>query len=171
MKTIWQLALMTVQRFYVSFLWKCRQNQETESEESYQSNTRKLERLAEIVKDKLLEADVVYAVYSEKTGEPYLFSTTYDRGEEGYLCTDPMIMLLTPSWYRQFKETIDSRPNSVVKLIENTEDKKGIENFLGIAFYLMVPWEQSLIPRKSASVPRLWFKNQIILICQKYKFL
>ena len=118
------------------FLWKCRQNQETESEESYQFNTRKLERLAEIVKDKLLAADVVYAVYSEKTGEPYLFSTTYDRGEEGYLCTDPMIMLLTPSWYRQFKETIDSRPNSVVKLIENTEDKKGIENFLGTAFYL-----------------------------------
>ena len=118
------------------FLWKCRQNQETESEESYQDNTRKLERLAEIVKDKLLVADSVYAVYSEKTGEPYLFSTTYDRGEEGYLCTDPMIMLLTPSWYRQFKETIDSRPNSVVKLIENTEDKKGIENFLGTAFYL-----------------------------------
>ena len=118
------------------FLWKCRQNQETESEESYQSNTRKLERLAEIVKDKLLAADSIYAVYSEKTGEPYLFSTTYDRGEEGYLCTDPMIMLLTPSWYRQFKETIDSRPNSVVKLIENTEDKKGIENFLGTAFYL-----------------------------------
>ena len=118
------------------FLWKCRQNQETESEESYQSNTRKLERLAEIVKDKLLVADSVYAVYSKKTGEPYLFSTTYDRGEEGYLCTDPMIMLLTPSWYRQFKETIDSRPNSVVKLIENTEDKKGIENFLGTAFYL-----------------------------------
>ena len=118
------------------FLWKCRQNQETESEESYQANTRKLERLAEIVKDKLLVADSVYVVYSEKTGEPYLFSTTYDRGEEGYLCTDPMIMLLTPSWYRQFKETIDSRPNSVVKLIENTEDKKGIENFLGTAFYL-----------------------------------
>ena len=118
------------------FLWKCRQNQETESEESYQANTRKLEGLAEIVKDKVLAADSVYAVYSEKTGEPYLFSTTYDRGEEGYLCTDPMIMLLTPSWYRQFKETIDSRPNSVVKLIENTEDKKGIENFLGTAFYL-----------------------------------
>lgn len=118
------------------FLWECRQNQETESEESYQANTRKLERLAAIVKDKLLAADSIYAVFSEKTGEPYLFSTTYDRGEEGYLCTDPMIMLLTPSWYRQFKETIDSRPNSVVKLIENTEDKKGIENFLGTAFYL-----------------------------------
>ena len=118
------------------FLWKCRQNQDNESEESYQANTRKLERLAEIVKNKLLVADSVYPAYSEKTGEPYLFSTTYDRGEEGYLCTDPMIMLLTPSWYRQFKETIDSRPNSVVKLIENTEDKKGIENFLGTAFYL-----------------------------------
>lgn len=119
-----------------AFLWDCRQNQETESEESYQSNTRKLERLAEIVKDKLLAADSIYAVYSEKTGEPYLFSTTYDRGEEGYLCTDPMIMLFTPRCYHQFKETIDSRPNSVVKLIENTEDKKEIENFLGTAFYL-----------------------------------
>ena len=119
-----------------AFLWDCRQNQETESEESYQANTRKLERLAEIVTDKLLVADSVYAVYSEKTGEPYLFSTTYDRGEEGYLCTDPMIMLFTPRCYHRFKETIDSRPKSVVKLIENTEDKKGIENFLGTAFYL-----------------------------------
>lgn len=118
------------------FLWECRQNQETESEESYQANTRKLERLAAIVKDKLLAADSIYAVFSEKTGEPYLFSTTYDRGEEGYLCSDPMIMLYTPRWYHQFKETIDSRPNSVVKLIENTADKKGIENFLGTAFYL-----------------------------------
>lgn len=118
------------------FLWKCRQEQETESEESYQANTRKLERLAEIVRDKLLEADSIYAVFSEKTGEPYLFSTTYDRGEDGYLCTDPMIMLFTPRWYHQFKETIDSRPNSTVKLIENTADKKGIENFLGTAFYL-----------------------------------
>ena len=118
------------------FLWKCRQEQETESEESYQINARKLERLAEIVRDKLLEADSIYAVYSEKTGEPYLFSTTYDRGEDGYLCTDPMIMLFTPRWYHQFKETIDSRPNSSVKLIENTADKKGIENFLGTAFYL-----------------------------------
>lgn len=119
-----------------AFLWDCRQNQETESEESYQDNTRKLERLAEIVKDKLLAADSIYAVYSEKTGEPYLFSTTYDRGEEEYLCTDPMIMLFTPRCYHRFKETIDSRPKSVVKLIENTEDKKGIENFLGTAFYL-----------------------------------
>lgn len=118
------------------FLWECRQNQETESEESYQANTRKLERLAAIVKDKLLAADSIYAVFSEKTGEPYLFSTTYDRGEEGYLCSDPMIMLYTPRWYHQFKETIDSRPNSLVKLIENTADKKGIENFLGTAFYL-----------------------------------
>ena len=119
-----------------AFLWDCRQNQETESEESYQANTRKLERLAEIVKDKLLAADSIYAVYSEKTGEPYLFSTTYDRGEEGYLCTDPMIMLFTPRCYHRFKETIDSRPKSVVKLIENTEEKKGIENFLGTAFHL-----------------------------------
>ena len=36
---------------------------------------------------------------------------------------------------------------------------------------LALPWEQSLIPRKLASVPRPWSKNQIILICQKYKFL
>ncbi len=50
------------------FLWECRQNQKTESEESYQANTRKLERLAEIVKDKLLAADSIYAVFSEKGG-------------------------------------------------------------------------------------------------------
>ena len=116
-----------------AFLWDCRQK--PKSEESNQENTRKSERLAEIVKGKLLEADSIYAVYSENTGEPYLFSTTYDRGDEGYLCSDPMIMLFTPRWYHQYKEAIENQ-FKVVKRIENTEDKKGIENFLGTAFYL-----------------------------------
>jgi len=124
-----------------AFLWDCRQK--PKSEESNQENTRKSERLAEIVKDKLLEADSIYAVYSENTGEPYLFSTTYDRGDEGYLCTDPMIMLFTPRWYHQYKETIENQLK-VVKRIENTEDKKGIENFLGTAFYLIIKIRQLL---------------------------
>ena len=84
----------------------------------------------------MLEADSIYAVYSENTGESYLFSTTYDRGDEGYLCTNPMIMVFTPRWYHQYKEVIEKQLNSDIKLIENTEDKKGIENFLGTAFYL-----------------------------------
>ncbi len=32
------------------------------------------------VRDKLLEADEVYVIYSQLTGEPYMFSKTYDRG-------------------------------------------------------------------------------------------
>lgn len=109
MKITWRLALMIVLRLCVSFYGNVVRNRKLKAEESYQANTRKLERLAEIVRDKLLEADSIYAVFSEKTGEPYLFSTTYDRGEDGYLCTDPMIMLFTHVGTIQFKETIDGQ--------------------------------------------------------------
>ena len=47
-----------------------------------------------------------------------------------------MIMVFTSRWYHQYKEAIEKQLNSEIKLIENTEDKKGIENFLGTAFYL-----------------------------------
>ena len=80
MKTIWQLVDDSVEILRL-FLWKCRQNQETESEESYQANTRKLERLAEIVKDKLLAADSVYAVIRKKQANP-IFSQRPMTGEK-----------------------------------------------------------------------------------------
>ena len=118
------------------FLWECRENRQNGSEEEYQKNLAKIAHLEEVVRDKLLEADEVYVIYSQLTGEPYMFSKTYDRGDDGYLCTDPLIHLSTSRWYHHYKETFDSQPNTEVRRIENTEDKEAIKNFLGSAFYL-----------------------------------
>ena len=118
------------------FLWDCRENRQNGSEEEYQKNLAKIAHLEEVVRDKLLEADEVYVIYSQLTGEPYMFSKTYDRGDDGYLCTDPLIHLSTSRWYHHYKETFDSQPNTEVRRIENTEDKEAIKNFLGSAFYL-----------------------------------
>ena len=118
------------------FLWDCRENRQNGSEEEYQKNLAKIAYLEEVVRDKLLEADEVYVIYSQLTGEPYMFSKTYDRGDDGYLCTDPLIHLSTSRWYHHYKETFDSQPNTQVRRIENTEDKEAIKNFLGSAFYL-----------------------------------
>ena len=118
------------------FLWECRQHQEEESEEKYQSNLRKIAHLQEVVRDKLLDAESIYVIYSQLMGEPYLFSKTVDRGEAGYLCTDPLIHISTRRWYTHFKETFDQQPNTEVRLIENTESREGIKNFLGSSFYL-----------------------------------
>ena len=118
------------------FLWDCRENRQNGSEEEYQKNLAKIAHLEEVVRDKLLEADEVYVIYSQLTGEPYMFSKTYDRGDDGYLCTDPLIHLSTSRWYHHYKETFDSQPNTQVRRIENTEDKEAIKNFLGSAFYL-----------------------------------
>lgn len=118
------------------FLWDCRVNRQNGSEEEYQKNLAKIAHLEEVVRDKLLEADEVYVIYSQLTGEPYMFSKTYDRGDDGYLCTDPLIHLSTSCWYHHYKETFDSQPNTEVRRIENTEDKEAIKNFLGSAFYL-----------------------------------
>ena len=118
------------------FLWDCRENRQNGSEEGYQKNLAKIAHLEEVVRDKLLEADEVYVIYSQLTGEPYMFSKTYDRGDDGYLCTDPLIHLSTSRWYHHYKETFDGQPNTQVRRIENTEDKEAIKNFLGSAFYL-----------------------------------
>ena len=117
------------------FLWECKQNQETENEEAYQTNLHKIAHLEEVVRDKLFQADSIYAVYSEATGEPYMFSKTLDRGEEGYLCTDPLIKIMSRRLYEHFEGMLDY-PRSQIKKIENGEDKQGIKNFLGSAFYL-----------------------------------
>lgn len=118
------------------FLWECRHHQEEESEEDYQSNLRKIAHLEGVIKDKLLDVESIFVVFSQRTGEPYMFSTTVDRGEAGYLCTDPQIQVLTRRWYMHYKEAIDQQPNTEVRLIESGENREGIKNFLGSSFYL-----------------------------------
>lgn len=118
------------------FLWHCQEHHAEDTEERHQENLRKIRRLEGIVRDKLLATDAIYVYYSQLTGEPYLFSQTIDRGEQGYLCTDPKIYIFTRRWYENFKKELASQPNVEIREIKNTSEANGILNFLGDTFYL-----------------------------------
>lgn len=118
------------------FLWHCHEHRVEETKEEYQENVRKINLLKGLVRDKLLAADAIYVYYSQLTEEPYLFSQTIDRGEEGYLCTDPLIYIFTRRWYQNFQKEIESQADVEVREIKNTADGQGILNFLGPTFYM-----------------------------------
>lgn len=118
------------------FLWHCHEHRAEETKEDYQENVRKINLLKGLVRDKLLAADAIYVYYSQLTEEPYLFSQTIDRGEEGYLCTDPLIYIFTRRWYQNFQKEIESQADVEVREIKNTADGQGILNFLGPTFYM-----------------------------------
>ena len=69
-----------------------------------EENFNKLRTLVTIVRDKLLILDGIYAVYSVKTGEPYLFAKTSTEDEDNYLTSPPMIHLVTKANKKHLKE-------------------------------------------------------------------
>ncbi len=81
-----------------------------------------------------------------------------------------MIMLYTPRWYHQFKETIDRRPNSVVKLIENTADKKELI-FLRTAFYLNGALGAAFNTKEVSISASVLVQKPDFRTYQRYKFL
>ena len=70
------LSITDIAEIWRLFLWYCNANAENDSEEKREENFNKLRTLVTIVRDKLLILDGIYAVYSVKTGEPFLFAKT-----------------------------------------------------------------------------------------------
>ena len=95
----------------------------------------KINRLAGVMIDKILGLSEMHVVFSEKTGEPYLFSNTIDNGDKTYKCTPPEVLIVTDPYLPVYKENY-SKDGFEIRTIENGENKKGIYNFLGEAFYL-----------------------------------
>ena len=87
-----------------TLLWYCNANAENDSEEKREENFNKLRTLVTIVRDKLLILDGIYAVYSVKTGEPFLFAKTSTEDEDNYLTSPPMIHLVTKANKKHLKE-------------------------------------------------------------------
>lgn len=105
-----------------------------DTEEKRMLSRQRISRLADVLCKKILKADQIYCLYSKVTGEPYLFSRTVKQNE-GYLCTPPDILIFTKAYVDTAKKHYPNEIFEMVK-IENNDDEKGIENFLGKCFYI-----------------------------------
>ena len=82
---------------------------------------------------KLLSANTIYCVYNKRTNEPHLVTQIVQQEDSAYSCTEPTVMLITKA-FREF--LIQKVPVEHYDVREINNDNKGIENFLGTAFYL-----------------------------------
>ena len=130
------LSITDIAEIWRLFLWYCNANAENDSEEKREENFNKLRTLVTIVRDKLLILDGIYAVYSVKTGEPFLFAKTSTEDEDNYLTSPPMIHLVTKANKKHLKERNADDENYELRYIDNGEDKQGILNFLREAILL-----------------------------------
>lgn len=116
------------------FLWFISKNKTTDEVE-IQKNRSKIDAVAEAMCKKILSAELLYCIFSKATGEPYLHSRTSARQDGQYECTPPEIIIFTKA-YKNIAMAQFPQDRFEVRQIENGEDKKGIENFFGMAFYL-----------------------------------
>lgn len=93
-----------------------------------------IQKFAGMEAKKLLEADHIYCVYSKATGKPYLFSQTVKR-EKDYMAAPPEILVYTEC-YQPILGKAYNNDHFETRRIDNGEDKKGIFNFFGTAFYI-----------------------------------
>ena len=91
--------------------------------------------IAKALVQKVLEAPVIYCVYSKITGEPALFSQTVDRQDGTYMCTPPDIWILTKAYKDIFKVRFPEERYEI-REIKNDDSHKAIYNFLGYCFYM-----------------------------------
>ena len=95
----------------------------------------KVEKLAKVLCEKILESEEIYVVYNKLTGEPHMFSKTFNRGDGTYMCAPPDILVI-PKAYAKLYAPMYTNERFELKKIENIDGNKGIYNFLGGAFYL-----------------------------------
>lgn len=99
-----------------------------------QSAFTKIEKVAKIIVDKLLKLDHIYVVYNKNTSEPHMYSQISKNGDR-YESTPLSMTLVTDAYYNVYAKKF-SEGALELKRVENEEDKNGIYNFLGGAFYL-----------------------------------
>lgn len=129
------LSITDCAEIYRLFAWFHTNVMKNETEEEKAANKKKANAFGALLCKKLFEADSIYCVYNKRTGEPHLFSKTIAQEDGNYLCTPPEIMLLTKA-YKQYLAVYYPEDQFEIREIANGEDKKGIYNFLGSAFYL-----------------------------------
>lgn len=129
------LSTTDVEEIWRFYGWFTREIEKDPSEEKKAEQAAKLSLVCTTLCNKIFEADHIYAVFSKYTGEPYMFSRTIANEDGSYMCTAPNIRIFTEA-YKERMEELFGDEKYVIQKIDNGEDKKGIYNFLGIAFYI-----------------------------------
>lgn len=134
-KEIQAMSIADMVEAWRLFSWKQSQMVNTETPSEKEANRNKVECLAEALIEKIFNAEEIYVVHNKRTGEPHMFSQTIDQKDGTYRCTPPDILVI-PKAYAHVYAGVYSQNDFELKKIENGEDKKGIYNFFGTAFYL-----------------------------------
>lgn len=93
----------------------------------------RMDKVAKVIVKKILLADSVYCVFSEHTGEPFLYSKTVKK-DNSFMCS-PVGIVLFPKQYESIIVQRMGDEEISVRKIANGKDKQGICNFLGQTFY------------------------------------
>lgn len=101
-----------------------------ESEKQMEENSARLERLLFELGRKLLACESLYAVYSAKTADTYMFSNLYRQGK-GFSCSLPNVMVVTPGYVDRIKKIFKEDEYEFVKI-----SGKNLYNFFGGCFYV-----------------------------------
>lgn len=124
------LTVSDVAEIWRLLLWYCNANAENDTDETREENFNKIRTLVTMVRDKLFLLDGIYAVYSKKTGEPYLFTKTTTTDDDNYITSPPMVHLVTKAFKENLKEQNEDTEDLELRYIDNGEDKQGILNFI-----------------------------------------
>ena len=124
------LTVSDVAEIWRLLLWYCNANAENDTDETREENFNKIRTLVTMVCDKLFLLDGIYAVYSKKTGEPYLFTKTTTTDNDNYITSPPMVHFVTKAFKENLKEQNEDTEDLELRYIDNGEDKQGILNFI-----------------------------------------
>lgn len=124
------LTVSDVAEIWRLLLWYCNANAENDTDETREENFNKIRTLVMMVRDKLFLLDGIYAVYSKKTGEPYLFAKTTTTDSDNYVTSPPMVHFVTKAFKENLKEQNEDTEDLELRYIDNGEDKEGIRNFI-----------------------------------------
>ena len=129
------LSTTDVEEIWRFYGWFSREIEKNPSEEKAKEQEAKLFLVGSTLCHKILAADHIYAVFCKYTGEPYMFSRTVANEDGSFMCTAPNIRIFTEA-YKERMEEIFADDKYVIQRIDNGEEKNGINNFLGISFYI-----------------------------------
>lgn len=117
-------------------IWRLEQKaiSEKSDEKSISDFQDKINALGLAIKEKLLESDEIYCLYNRATGEPYIFSEMI-LDENYFESEPPAIMVFTKTFLSLAQRKYTTENFEIVK-IENRNEKKGIEKFLGEMFWV-----------------------------------
>lgn len=94
----------------------------------------RMNKAAKVIAKKIQKADAISCVFSNNTGEPFMYSKTVKK-DDGYMCS-PIGIVLFPKQYEAIIRERMGQENIEIREISNGENKQGICNFLGQTFYM-----------------------------------